>query len=276
MRVLVALLTLSLGCGPDFERPSVVNSLRILAVRADPAAVRPGQATVLTPLVADPYGARRTVTYEWAACVTMDADSFEFLLASDCAAAEDRPILSTDPTLSVPIPAEVADLAEVQDFTGQSGSFGIPVRLVVRAGAEEQIAIVPVAVVLDEAAEPNQNPVFASIEEGGDPWAEGEDRSLPVNGSLRLRATWPPEAAEEYSYDPTGPATRVDVKEVVAVNWYSSIGEIDPDVTSDGFLDTTLRLKARPPQGVDARLWMVISDGRGGTAYTERRLTVTR
>lgn len=281
---------MGLRCGPDFDRPSVVDSLRILAVRADPAAILPGESTTLTPLVADPLGAGRTVTHIWGACVTFGESGVAFQLPSDCAA--DRAPLPPPGTVSadgaqvtVAIPPRCdetmqkpclpADLDEIEGLTGQSGTFGIPIRLAVTAGDEEQIAIVPVAVVLDDSP-PNRNPAFDALAEGGAAWPEGESRTVREDPALTLRATWPADDAEPYTYVASGSKEVVETREVIAVHWYASLGRLDPDVTSDGFLDANLALDPEKPSpdGADGRLWVVISDGRGGVAWAERPLAL--
>jgi len=269
MRALGIALVL-LGCGPDFERPSVVNKLRILAVRLDPAAVELEEnATItLTPLIADPFGAGRAITYSWSPCVTVTGTgampSVDFRFPADCADADDLLVMGEDPTLDYAVPPEFAMLAGYEDFIGQSGSVGIPVRLIVEAGDERQIAIVPVAVV--PPADPvNRNPDFATLDIGA--------TELAVGDAIDLRATWDEEAAETYSYVAGGSGQQVETQEVIAVNWFSSIGEIDPDVTSDDHLDTKLKLPDPPPEGIDPHLWAVISDGRGGVSWRDIPLT---
>ena len=167
---LSAVALILLGCGPDFERPSVVHKLRILAVRSDPAAVDLETDTMvrLTPLVPDPLGGDRAATYAWSPCVSVNGTTVDVLFPSDCAVADDLAVLSEDPVLDFAVPPEVAKLSDLEDFIGQSGSFGIPVRLVVEAGDERQVAIVPVAVAL--SGEPNTNPDFPTLEIDGEGW----------------------------------------------------------------------------------------------------------
>lgn len=278
MRSALPIALVVAGCGPDFDRPSVVDSLRILAVRADPAAVAPGETTTLTVLVADPLGVARAVTYSWGACITFDGPMPDILLPSDCAAtSEDLPIPGTPSAdgseITVTIPVEIEMLAKIEGLIGQSGTFGLPLRLVIEAGDERQIAIVPVSVVFE--GEPNENPEFEALSEGGSPWPAGEPRTVREDPPLLLEASWPDDAAESYSYVARGTNEVVTTEEVLAVNWYSSAGTLEPDVTSDGFLATGLTLDPEepPPVGADLRLWIVLSDGRGGVAWTERPLT---
>jgi hypothetical protein len=48
-----ALAFLVVGCGPSYDPPSVVDSLRVLAVRPEPASGAPGETVTLEMLVAD-------------------------------------------------------------------------------------------------------------------------------------------------------------------------------------------------------------------------------
>ncbi len=54
------------GCGNSFAPSSFVSGLRVLAVKADPPEVAPGQDTSLTVLAVDTAGA--TIQVTWVAC----------------------------------------------------------------------------------------------------------------------------------------------------------------------------------------------------------------
>ncbi len=57
------------GCLEDLPRPSKVDSLRVLAVRAEPPEAAPGDSVKLTALVVDPTGKGRPLTMRWSACL---------------------------------------------------------------------------------------------------------------------------------------------------------------------------------------------------------------
>ncbi len=67
-RALVAALALALvGCGQTYDPPSLINKLRVLAIRADPPVMRATAPTTLEPLVVGaPDGAQ--LCYAWAFC----------------------------------------------------------------------------------------------------------------------------------------------------------------------------------------------------------------
>jgi hypothetical protein len=72
--VTVAAAALWAGCSNDLPAASFIDKLRVLAVRAQPPEVAPGNATTLTPLVAEPRvpqldgGAPSPLTAVWLAC----------------------------------------------------------------------------------------------------------------------------------------------------------------------------------------------------------------
>jgi len=58
------------GCLDDLPSPTLVDDLRVLAVRAEPPEVGPGTTVALDALVVDPAG--REITYAWYACLIAD------------------------------------------------------------------------------------------------------------------------------------------------------------------------------------------------------------
>ena len=67
MKGVLPLLFLVLGCGPDLPPVTKIDSLRVLAIRAEPPEVAAGGLVTLTALVVDPK--LRDVSYTWTACV---------------------------------------------------------------------------------------------------------------------------------------------------------------------------------------------------------------
>lgn len=65
--LVAALAPTSAACLEDLPDPSRVDSLRVLAIRADPPEVSPGAQVTLEALVVDPLG--RDVTLHWYACL---------------------------------------------------------------------------------------------------------------------------------------------------------------------------------------------------------------
>src|SRR6185503_14191479 len=104
------LATLALaGCDATFDPGTQVDSLRVLAVRADSPFAHPGDTVHLSALSYDP--AARPISWAWAACPSPAGSSVE-----DCldqvranAAQGELPVLARGEgidTVDVPIPAD--------------------------------------------------------------------------------------------------------------------------------------------------------------------------
>lgn len=131
----LALATSAVACGPDFDPPSELNSLRILAIRAEPPEVRPGETVTLDALdwvpaeaapladapagTVDPDGAQR----EWRAC---------FLTQALAGLGGPPGTGAFDPASGEQAPASCFDLAEtltpdeLVDRLATAGAEGLP------------------------------------------------------------------------------------------------------------------------------------------------------
>ena len=101
MRHLLPLVALSLAplataCLEDLPSPSVIDDLRVLAIKAEPAEVSPGDTVELQALVVDPL--TRPPRYAWYACVVVEQGQGFFGGGSETSTSggEGTP-LSTDP-----------------------------------------------------------------------------------------------------------------------------------------------------------------------------------
>lgn len=271
---LVVSAALAAACEPEFTPASVVDSLRVLAVRSEPAAVAPGETATLTPLVADPRGGGRAVAYEWAACAYPEGGDVVVLLPPDCAAAERGPLLLGDAAaLAFVVPPDLAELADVNAYTSSSGTFALPLRLRVRGGDEEQTAIASVAVAFGDGA--NRNPELTGVTADGEPLYADDPVEIEVGGNERhLRATWTVDSAEPYTVVAQGTGQTLEQVEVPAVAWFASVGRFEPDHSSEGFEVVGFSADEPAEPGVAPTIWGVLSDGRGGVDWFERRVIV--
>ena len=102
--VLGALATLP-GCSAEFDPPSRVTGLRVLAVRADEPYAAPGDTVQLDALAVDPAG--RALQWGWGTCVDPASSG-----VADCIDGADWAgfaIAADAPTHAVPIPADAID-----------------------------------------------------------------------------------------------------------------------------------------------------------------------
>jgi len=273
--LLAILLSLSaLSCTPDFTAASVVEELRVLAVRADPAAAAPGEDVTLSTLVADPRGGGRELLYAWEACLDDDPEAeIPVLTDIDCARAEDLPPLGSEPTLTYRIPEEIADIEQLRLFIDQSGTLGIPVRLRVwptDSPEEHKTTIVPVSVQLEGTA--NTNPVLDGLLKAGEPWPEDEPLVLRLDQAVTLAATWPASNEESYTVVTAGTGEVLDRQEIMAVSWFASAGKLADGTSSadEPDVEIELELEQLPPEGTRLRVWAILSDGRGGFDWAVR------
>jgi hypothetical protein len=275
-------LLATLACGPDFDPASVVNRLRVLAIRSEPAAVAPGEDVTLEPLVADPFGDGRTLEYEWAPCASIAGEKLTVLAPEDCADAEDLLVLSTDATLTYTLPEEAAKLKSFVDLISGSGTLLLPVRLIVRPAptnddkaktTEIERAIAQVAIVFE--GEPNQNPSLEGLTVDGLVSLE-DDAVLLSAQDVIVRADWSAESVESYQVVAQGTKKTIDQEEVMDVAWFSSVGSFDPDHSSEGhdFVNFRLEEDKPPPANAAGLLWAVLTDGRGGVDWLQRPVVI--
>src|SRR3954462_6378125 len=105
------------ACGPTFDPGTQVDSLRVLAVRADSPFVHPGDTVHLSALSYDPAG--RPINWAWAACPSPAGSSVEDCLdqVRASAAAGELPLLGMGEgvdNIDVPVPSGVLDDLPIQ------------------------------------------------------------------------------------------------------------------------------------------------------------------
>jgi hypothetical protein len=287
MRTVIILgVIIAAACGSDFEAPSQVSKLRLLALRADVPFARPEQSVTLEPLTADPEA--RALSWAWATCTDPAAST-----ADSCLRELDREFSPFDPTqaaLTVQVGAleqytrsgllgvaVVACPGSIED--GTTG--GIPVRC--RADEGELLPLerfeVGVKRIFVRQRDQNQNPSIEALTWDGDPWdedripeAEGcakqtddlDDCPVALRHRIGLR-TSPAERGEDER------GVRFDEQQVVQA--YTDQGVFDFEVRIAGDADNefaALRVEDRDL----ANLWFVVRDDRGGVGWVSRQVRV--
>ena len=296
----LAFLTLALTGCTSFRPETLVESLRVLAIKSEPAEVASGATSTLTPLVVDldPNAGGRAITYEWATCdkVPPTGTDIDVECYDDETAAFITPLPALDggkATFTMP-PHTIRDLG-LPDFTG---GLYVPVRLRVTAGTTKLTAFLKVrwANGLQPA---NRNPALADLayiptaDDGAlpdlgqmvDPQPLPSDTApplvLPRGGKLRFRGSAQPDAAETYTTftgDITDPSsiTTKQTTELVRFFWYTSEGKVNNSVTGAARPDTVLDT-SKYDESVTRRdglidLWLVSHDERGGSEFLHRRI----
>jgi hypothetical protein len=287
------LVLLPLSACDSFKPASLVEGLRVLAIRAEPAEVGSGEQATLRARIADLRDTGDPIEIEWALCTKRAKVGVE--VDPDCFDADSAPYLTPLPTM-----ADGSTLLTMPELTIESfglpdasGGFYVPVRMRAHSGASHLVAFHRLRWKAG-FQQPNGNPTaegIAYVPTGSDgelpdmgqtvepqPLVEGVPLELPRGGKLRLRASAVAGSAEGYTTvvgDPRKLMT-MDVTEQLRFFWYASAGELDPDVTGeerpDAILDT-----AELAESLDARdglvdLWLVVREERGGIDSLHRQI----
>jgi hypothetical protein len=265
-RAALFFLALAAACGGgDFDPPSRVIDLRLLAVRADTPYAPPGAQVHLDALAADPRG--RALSFGWAMCVDPPTD-----LVSDCLAAQGAFTSSPSGSFDVTVPSDATSRAYVivsvcpAPFTPTC--------------ADPEL-VVGVKRIFVRATDRNANPVIARVTWDGADWPENETRDARGcdSGGSRYDAC---DAALTHhvaaEIDPASVESGVDQNghaftEALIVEYYATEGIFEHDV----------RIAADPTSGWVARsaasgktitMWLVVHDDRGGVAWATRQVRV--
>ncbi len=252
------------------EDGAIVDKLRLLAARAEPPEISPGQTAALDALVIDPKGGGRSLTYTWLAC-DPDLNNFYGTVCSNGDRLRDLAALARDPSVhSLGTAPTASYAASSQIFAGRASDdplrfFGVSaeILLVVSPGTfeqaaagtvESQTAFLRVAVSELPSAIQNANPTFIDATATGSP--------------LLLTMTAPPSAAQTFfELDPTVPEGYRERPEGLFVRWYATAGVFTARPDLD---DGTPPVKGRA-MNIDAptgtTVAVVLRDGRGGVAW---------
>jgi hypothetical protein len=282
----LALGVAPLACASDELTPvSVVDTLRVLAVRADKPIAEPGEAVHLDALVADPRGGGRAVTMAWATC--LNAGSQEVTACADGA----TPFALGGAALDVVVPMNALDGSPTNPPVGIDG-----VLFAACAGdvLPERTATSPVRCAMHGAdvgrdgfmwgekrivvarGVRNANPKIASVLIDGAAWdattvpvvarcdaEKYDDCPSDVTRSIAIAAT--PDSAETY-----GQFT----EDLVAFFFVSGGRVADDFVRAQGGAFTTSLAAANVASGTTVSVWIVLRDDRGGVDWKERSYSV--
>jgi len=281
MRRLRLVLILVAACrSSDFDPASFVSGLRVLAVKAEPPELAPGETTTLTALQVDTEG--RPVALAWYRCLVKPLPDRP--IADECVTGDSPSVLTAvgnGSPLEYTMPAVGPSDLGLPDSTG-----GVYLPLIARATAGDGGLSFGYRLRLATGGPRNQNPALASVvhdqvhPKGAGTGAPDQpfDEETPIASSagqeVTLRAAFAAGSAETYDVVIPGSPTRT-VTETLSISWFATGGSFTEDVTSPGEPDTKLRLDERvPPPGSTMDLWIVGRDERGGADFLHRTLVV--
>jgi hypothetical protein len=286
------------GCGADFDPPTLLSKLRLLALRAEPVNPAEGQATTLTPLVYSPSSVTEALDWSWSWCPLLGQAndgylcpiSYDDASALLAAAGVTAPVpafeLGADPTASLtnPFPPQVLAALCADGFDGQpvDCANGFPTRVSVRVsqGAATQLGTTVVRLPVTDGAVSNANPIpgALSVDLGSGTAALGDLGSVQVprlaDNALHVAL----DDSQAETYPGTGPGGgAVTLRETLLVSWFAELGDFHDartlfidgveslaDATTDTWKPPPVREDARPT----SRLIVVVRDDRGGVGWS--------
>ena len=299
MRRLVPLLALLLAACSDEPEPvgfrpaSYIDKLRVLAIKAEPPEVEPGQPVVLTALVVDPLEGIRNVGHLWVMC----DPSTEGALGNAC--AQQDTLRSFDPE-NMPEGVQVFPLffnfafyrppwnalenLEEGSLARRRGLTATVLLVAWEGGTQadlqdpavlRQFAIKRIRVI-DAQEVPNRNPELASVTLNGEPFDEETVPEVKAGTTIELAATSTEDSEQTFERVlPDG--TTVSESEQNVFSWYSRGGEFTKGLEFSSRTESGDPIGlVLPPLGTVPNdlldVWVVLRDARGGTDWARRRL----
>ncbi len=284
------------SCKPEFEeRESLVDRVRVLAVRVEPAEAKPGERVTTTLLVATPTGRDSAPHAAWALCATPKSINDNGAVSAACATTGVIPVVDDSPSASAVVPTTSCfdfgpetQSADVRPRDADvTGGYYLPIRARLR-GAAGAVAFgfarlacnltrAPADVVVQYArdARRNTHPVLLPLEVRVDRNSEalGQNTRVTVDPGTRvvLRAAWPPESAETYVLFDVKSQTLTTRRESLRVSWYATAGAFEQDRSGrneEEFETYTDNVWAAPTESRLTHVFTVLRDARGGIAFT--------
>ncbi len=303
-----ALLPLCLAaCAPVIDDDSArVSAPRLLAARAEPAEVRPGETVRVTALVAVPQGAAPT-TPAWSLCLTRPSLASPSPVSEACRGEDPASVRPLGPGefTEFSVPTDACARFGPDPPVGQgtalrpadpdsTGGYALPLR--VRLPDADGFATVrlrcnlggvtrEVSADFNARARSNQNPAIRAVSRVRGAAEEPLADAITVSPGerLALRVAWPGcdtapcDGAEPYlRLDPVGRALTT-ARESLRVSWYGTAGRFDEPRTGragDDPATTADNAWTAPAAPGAVTLWVVLRDDRGGAAWRSLAVTV--
>lgn len=300
---LLGLLLAAAGCETGFRPETLIDDLRLVGVRAEPADLRPGEATQLSALVLDPSRAAPP-TVLWVGCAP-DPYNQNRSPCADPAVLQDPGSLTggtgtLPPGVSVigfnqqaryTVPATLFDVLPAEDPRRQTGTVGQIIAFAVAetvsptASPEELaalfdrvqkkevksvIALFRVAV-SEREGERNHNPQVEALTVDGERWPRGARVLVRPGVKATLDLAVADAALETWTAaTPDGPATKT---ERLLVAWYSTAGRYSQVMTTlreavqTVFTAPGAEAEDPVPERRAFSLYTVVRDTRGGQSW---------
>lgn len=263
---LAAAAVVAAGCSDKLPSRALVDDLRVLAVRADPPEAAPGETITLDGLVGDPEIPARPVRRGWAICTPGEGG------VATCGDPTRVVVLGTALSAVWTVPEDfLAELDPEEASIGRDVFVVFGVELDVDGSepgpGEHDVAFKRIRISTQPA--PNTNPLVESLTLDG----RSDPIELTVDVDERLEIAVRPSAGAAETW--LGPDGTEEVEEL-RYTWLVTGGSVADSVTwgegEEGGSVTQWNLPddRNPPHQM---LWVVLRDGRGGTAWASQPVT---
>lgn len=295
--VLIVALAMSGACSDKeevvLEPASLIDKLRVLAIKAEPPESVPGQMVSLTALVADPLASVRRTGHLWVMC----DPSVDGELGNACAqqnTLRDFDLESLPDGVNIfPLffnfafyraPWGILDELDEDSLERRRGMTATVLLVAWEGGSQEdlqdpvvqrQLAIKRIRIA-DPQEEPNRNPVLETVTLGGLTFEKNDVPEVKAGSTITLSASSTADSVQTFErVMPDG--TTVEQSEQNVFSWYTRGGRFTQG------LEYSSRTESGDPIGLelpalgtlpDDRLdiWVVLRDARGGTDWAHRTL----
>ncbi|MBN1946977.1 MAG: hypothetical protein JW797_14985 [Bradymonadales bacterium] len=299
LSVLLLVWAGAIACMEDFDPPSLVNNLRVLAISTEPAELAPGESVVMEALVVEPEGAPISYLWEWCpfdrgpneryACVTE-----ELGLPPEVRALFD---LGDQPEAQLDYPGDPTLFRQMCESIRSSG-FSLPtfielpdcergmavtVRLTVSTPELERIAVRNLFVwfVEPDPEQRNSNPVIEELRVDGNRYRPGSAVLAAPGQVLGVDVVVGESSLEPFVVQLEGDQTQ-SRREDLIYSYFSTEGEWDrfrsfADLESFSLRDAgtnTLAIPADSSSSTGIDLYVVVRDERGGVAWKNQVVRV--
>lgn len=291
----LCLVWLSASCVPDFDSDGgTLTEPRILALRGVPAEARPGDPIRFEVLLANPDGSSGTANFSY--CNQARNSEERTGVSQVCLAGEALQPIGTNATVprdacarfgpNTP-PSEAGEPPRRPSDPDPTGGYFVPVL------AEDERGVAPpsfgfqrvrcdlagatreIFEAYQERYRANLHPEIVRVLASSAGELSASRSTMLTAESTELRLEVPLDSFEPYVVYSANDSALYDATETVRVNWYASAGLFDASATFVDPATGTATVRYTPPEdsGV-ARLWIVVSDSRGGSAWEQFAITV--
>jgi hypothetical protein len=299
--LIVGLALAGVACQPgppaDITPASLLNSLRVLAIKAEPPDVLPGQTTTLTALVYNPEYDDTQLHFLWimcdpdltsavgSACASFDlarnpSGLFGSIFSQNAGihvnpfSRESAPYTApadvfgsldtTDPLRLKGVPADILLIVYVGDFNALNDPNSV------------NVFALKTLRIAEESADRNSNPTIDTVRLNGQLLTDQVAGDITPGATLSLSAE--PSADSLQTFTRTLPDGTTEKKdEQLVFSWFTTAGKFDAalDVAARTKGDTPIKLAVPKPLNPGVlETYVILRDARGGMDWARRVLKV--